>query len=81
MVGMVDGNIYRFSVKDMTFHLLKDGKTGERIHTAKLITMFMDSHRRLWVGTENGVEIFRTAGDTLSREPFPVDGKNIGKTF
>lgn len=81
MVGMVDGNIYRFSVKDRTFHLLKDGKTGERIRTAKLITMFMDSRRRLWVGTENGVEIFRTSGDTLTREPFPVDGKNIGKTF
>lgn len=61
--GSVTGSIVSFNIRTKKFKRLKydDGKDFEK----RIVTVFMDSLERLWVGTIEGVRVYEIKDDVL----------------
>ena len=81
LLGMVNGNIYRFSLKDHSYHPIIDTGTGEPVSTGKLVTMKSDSQGRIWTGTETGVKIFSMNEDKATPASIVLHLKKLDATF
>ena len=81
LLGMVNGNIYRFSLKDRSYHPVTDTGTGKPVNTGKLITMKCDSRGRIWAGTETGLKIFSMKDDSASPSDIMQYVRELDATF
>lgn len=76
LLGMVGGNIWRFSTGSEKSAPVTDASTGSILNVGNLVSMKADSKGRIWVGTESGVRIYRGKGDTLA--PLDILPRNPG---
>lgn len=72
--------LVRFDPEKRSFTTIEKEKDGTPVMSRQITTLFRDSHKRLWVGGEEGVSVFRQEGEEIeSVSIFPVS--NVTKMF
>lgn len=72
--------LVRFDPEKRSFTTIEKEKDGTPVMSKQITTLFRDSHKRLWVGGEEGVSVFRQEGEEIeSVSIFPVS--NVTKMF
>lgn len=72
--------LVRFDPGKRSFTTIEKEKDGTPVMSKQITTLFRDSHKRLWVGGEEGVSVFRQEGEEIeSVSIFPVS--NVTKMF
>lgn len=65
--------LVRFDPEKRSFTTIEKEKDGTPVMSKQITTLFRDSHKRLWVGGEEGVSVFRQEGEEIeSVSIFPV---------
>lgn len=72
--------LVRFDPEKRSFTTIEKEKDGTPVMSRQITTLFRDSHKRLWVGGEEGVSVFRQEGEEIeSVSILPVS--NVTKMF
>lgn len=72
--------LVRFDPEKRSFTTIEKEKDGTPVMSKQITTLFRDSHKRLWVGGEEGVSVFRQEGEEIeSVSILPVS--NVTKMF
>lgn len=72
--------LVRFDPEKRSFTTIEKEKDGTPVMSKQITTLFRDSHKRLWVGGEEGVSVFRQEGEEIENVSiFPVS--NVTKMF
>lgn len=72
--------LVRFDPEKRSFTTIEKEKDGTPVMSRQITVLFRDSHKRLWVGGEEGVSVFRQEGGEIeSVSIFPVS--NVTKMF
>ena len=72
--------LVRFNPEQRSFTTIEKEKDGTPVVSKQITTLFRDSHKRLWIGGEEGVSVFQQEGlDIQKASILPVS--NVTKLF
>ena len=72
--------LVRFNPEKRSFTTIEKEKDGTPVVSKQITTLFRDSHKRLWIGGEEGVSVFQQEGlDIQKASILPVS--NVTKLF
>ena len=72
--------LVRFNPEQRSFTTIEKEKDGTPVVSKQITTLFRDSHKRLWVGGEEGLSVFKQEGlDIQKASILPVS--NVTKLF
>jgi len=72
--------LVRFNPEQQSFTTIEKEKDGTPIVSKQITTLFRDSHKRLWIGGEEGLSVFKQEGlDIQKASILPVS--NVTKLF
>ena len=72
--------LVRFNPEKRSFTTIEKEKDGTPVVSKQITTLFRDSHKRLWIGGEEGVSVFQQGGlDIQKASILPVS--NVTKLF
>lgn len=72
--------LVRFNPEKRSFTTIEKEKDGTPVVSKQITTLFRDSHKRLWIGREEGVSVFQQEGlDIQKASILPVS--NVTKLF
>jgi signal transduction histidine kinase/ligand-binding sensor domain-containing protein/DNA-binding response OmpR family regulator len=67
-IGTVDNGLIRYNKADKSFRQYKsDATTSGKISHNSVLSLFIDSHDNLWVGTAVGLNIYKEHADTFTQ--------------
>ncbi|MFT0290277.1 two-component regulator propeller domain-containing protein [Bacteroides thetaiotaomicron] len=72
--------LVRFNPEQQSFTTIEKEKDGTPVVSKQITTLFRDSHKRLWIGGEEGLSVFKQEGlDIQKASILPVS--NVTKLF
>ena len=72
--------LVRFNPEQRSFTTIEKEKDGTPVVSKQITTLFRDSHKRLWIGGEEGLSVFKQEGlDIQKASILPVS--NVTKLF
>ena len=72
--------LVRFNPEQRSFTTIEKEKDGTPVASKQITTLFRDSHKRLWIGGEEGLSVFKQEGlDIQKASILPVS--NVTKLF
>lgn len=72
--------LVRFNPEQLSFTTIEKEKDGTPVVSKQITTLFRDSHKRLWIGGEEGLSVFKQEGlDIQKASILPVS--NVTKLF
>ena len=72
--------LVRFNPEQQSFTTIEKEKDGPPVVSKQITTLFRDSHKRLWIGGEEGLSVFKQEGlDIQKASILPVS--NVTKLF
>ena len=72
--------LVRFNPEQRSFTTIEKEKDGTPVVSKQITTLFRDSHKRLWIGGEEGLSVFKQEGQDIQKASIlPVS--NVTKLF
>ena len=71
--------LVRFNPEQRSFTTIEKEKDGTPVVSKQITTLFRDSHKRLWIGGEEGLSVFKQEGLDIKASILPVS--NVTKLF
>lgn len=70
-----------FNPDTQTFSTIDKEKDGTPLTPKPITTLFRDSHKRLWIGGDEGIDVFSQKGVEIQKIPILPTDSSITKTF